>query len=38
MTRLVASDGGIFPFGDASFYGSKGGAAIPGAITGVQGG
>jgi hypothetical protein len=25
---LVASDGGIFTFGDASFYGSAGGVAL----------
>jgi hypothetical protein len=35
---LTASDGGLFSFGDASFYGSKGGSVIPGAITGVQAG
>ena len=28
---LVASDGGVFTFGDAHFYGSLGGQALPGA-------
>ena len=27
--RMVAADGGIFSFGDAAFYGSLGGAALP---------
>ena len=32
---LVASDGGIFAFGDARFWGSEGGAAIPAPIVGA---
>ena len=32
---LVASDGGIFPFGDAGFYGSAGGARVPAPIVGM---
>jgi N-acetylmuramoyl-L-alanine amidase len=32
---LVASDGGIFTFGDAGFYGSEGGATLHEAIVGM---
>jgi hypothetical protein len=32
---LVASDGGVFSFGDARFYGSLGNAALTGPIVGV---
>ncbi|HET6794889.1 MAG TPA: PQQ-binding-like beta-propeller repeat protein [Acidimicrobiales bacterium] len=34
--RLVASDGGIFDFGDAAFYGSAGGSPLPAPIVGMQ--
>jgi hypothetical protein len=34
---LVASDGGIFTFGDAEFSGSQGGVPLPSAIVGVAG-
>ena len=33
---LVASDGGIFAFGDAGFYGSTGGQHISAPIAGIQ--
>jgi hypothetical protein len=33
---LVASDGGIFTFGMARFYGSTGGRTIPAAISGMS--
>ena len=33
---LAASDGGIFAFGDAGFYGSTGGSRINAPITGIQ--
>src|SRR5439155_1490004 len=33
--RLAASDGGMFDFGDAHFYGSLGGRAIGGPIVGM---
>jgi hypothetical protein len=32
---LVASDGGIFSFGDASFYGSMGGTPLNKPIVGM---
>jgi hypothetical protein len=32
---LVASDGGIFSFGDASFYGSTGGMTLNKPIVGI---
>jgi len=35
---LVASDGGIFAFGDAPFLGSKGGSSLAGPIVGMTGG
>jgi len=35
---LVASDGGIFSFGDGDFYGSTGGTSITGPITAMQSG
>jgi hypothetical protein len=31
---LVASDGGVFSFGDAGFYGSLGGTALPARVVG----
>jgi len=34
----VASDGGIFSFGDASFYGSMGGKPLSKPIVGIAGG
>ena len=34
----VASDGGIFSFGDAKFYGSMGGKPLNAGIVGVAGG
>ena len=34
---LVASDGGIFTFGDANFYGSMGGHVIDKPIVGMSG-
>ncbi|MGH9114516.1 MAG: hypothetical protein ACRDWW_01665, partial [Acidimicrobiales bacterium] len=33
--RLVASDGGIFSYGDAGFYGSHGGTALNRPIVGM---
>jgi hypothetical protein len=33
---MVASDGGIFSFGDAPFDGSTGGAAVPASIVGMS--
>ncbi len=33
---LAASDGGIFAFGDAGFYGSTGGSTINAPVTGIQ--
>ena len=33
---LVASDGGIFTFGDANFYGSMGGAFLDKPIVGMS--
>jgi ribosomal protein L24E len=33
---LVASDGGIFAFGDSGFHGSTGGLQINAPITGIQ--
>jgi hypothetical protein len=35
---LVASDGGIFTFGDAGFYGSMGGQPLDQPIVGMSGG
>ncbi len=35
--RLVASDGGIFAFGDAGFFGSTGGIALNQPIVGASG-
>ena len=32
---LVASDGGVFTFGDARFYGSLGGQALPAPVIGL---
>jgi hypothetical protein len=32
---LVASDGGIFAFGDAAFFGSAGGLALNAPVTGL---
>jgi hypothetical protein len=32
----VASDGGIFSFGDAAFYGSEGGTHLNAPIVGIQ--
>ncbi len=32
---LVASDGGVFAFGDAQFEGSMGGVALPSPVTGI---
>jgi hypothetical protein len=32
---LVASDGGIFTFGDATFYGSKGGSPLNQPVIGI---
>jgi hypothetical protein len=32
---LVASDGGIFSFGDATFYGSEGGTTLNAPIVGA---
>jgi hypothetical protein len=32
---LVASDGGVFTFGDAHFYGSLGGKALPAPVIGL---
>jgi hypothetical protein len=32
---LVASDGGIFSFGDARFYGSAGFSPIPAPVVGI---
>ena len=32
---LVASDGGIFTFGDAAFYGSEGGSHLNAPIVGI---
>ena len=32
---LVASDGGIFSYGDAAFYGSEGGASLNSPIVGA---
>ena len=34
---LVASDGGVFTFGDASFYGSTGGTTLNKPIIGFAG-
>jgi hypothetical protein len=34
---LVASDGGIFNFGDAGFFGSAGATALNGPIVGLAG-
>jgi len=36
--RLVASDGGIFAFGDAWFFGSTGGVRLSQPIVGLAGG
>ncbi|MGH9077478.1 MAG: hypothetical protein ACRDY0_08515, partial [Acidimicrobiales bacterium] len=33
--RLVASDGGIFTYGDASFFGSAGGAPLNRPVVGM---
>ena len=33
--RLVASDGGVFSFGDAVFYGSTGGMALNRPVVGM---
>ena len=35
--RFVASDGGIFNFGDAAFYGSMGGQPLNKPIVGMAG-
>jgi len=35
--RLVASDGGIFSFGSASFQGSAGGLALDAPVVGMGG-
>jgi hypothetical protein len=32
---LVASDGGIFSFGDAAFYGSQGGTRLSQPVVGI---
>ncbi|NNN16434.1 MAG: hypothetical protein HKL82_11350, partial [Acidimicrobiaceae bacterium] len=32
---LVASDGGIFTFGDAGYYGSEGAAPLNSPVTGI---
>ena len=32
---LVASDGGVFDYGDAHFYGSKGGVVLNKPVVGV---
>jgi hypothetical protein len=34
---LVASDGGVFAFGDATFYGSAGGTATGQPVVGISG-
>ena len=34
---LVASDGGIFSFGDAGFYGSMGGTTLDKPVVGMAG-
>ena len=34
--RLVAADGGIFTFGDATFIGSTGGTALPAPVIGFM--
>ena len=33
---LVASDGGVFSFGDATFHGSEGGKALAAPIVGAD--
>jgi hypothetical protein len=33
---LVASDGGVFTFGDAGFYGSQGGKPLDKPVVGIQ--
>jgi len=35
--RLVASDGGVFSYGNAPFYGSTGGHALVQPVVGIAG-